>query len=70
MYKMNKSKRINKAISIAVTFGGIDGAHHKDWVIDQMLRALADYRYDELVEDACEEDGDPTAYVWDVGIAP
>lgn len=36
----NKSERIEKALSIAVAYGGIDGAHHKDWVIDQMVRAL------------------------------
>jgi len=32
--------RIEKALALAVKFGGIDGAHHKDWVIDQMVRAL------------------------------
>lgn len=32
--------KISKAISYAVDYGGIDGAHHKDWVIDQMVRAL------------------------------
>lgn len=33
-------QRITKALAIAVAYGGIDGAHHKDWVIDQMVRAL------------------------------
>lgn len=33
-------QRIAKAIQYAVSFGGVDGAHHKDWVIDQMVRAL------------------------------
>lgn len=32
--------RINKAIEYAVKYGGIDGDHHKAWVIDQMVRAL------------------------------
>lgn len=32
--------RINKALAVAVAYGGIDGAHHKDWTIDQMVRAL------------------------------
>jgi len=31
---------IEKALEIAVQYGGIDGAHHKTWVIDQMVRAL------------------------------
>lgn len=33
-------ERIKKALDIAISYGGIDGAHHKDWVIDQMVRAL------------------------------
>jgi hypothetical protein len=32
--------RVKKALDIAISYGGIDGAHHKDWVIDQMVRAL------------------------------
>lgn len=33
-------ERIQKALDFAIRYGGIDGAHHKDWVIDQMVRAL------------------------------
>jgi hypothetical protein len=33
-------ERIQKALAIAVQFGGTDGAHHKEWTIDQMVRAL------------------------------
>lgn len=33
-------KRIEDALAIAVQFGGVDGDHHKAWVIDQMVRAL------------------------------
>lgn len=32
--------RIKKSLEIAVRFGGIDGDHHKAWVIDQIVRAL------------------------------
>lgn len=32
--------QIGKALEIAMSYGGIDGAHHKTWVIDQMVRAL------------------------------
>jgi hypothetical protein len=32
-------KRIEKAIKFAES-GQADGAHHKDWAIDQMVRAL------------------------------
>jgi hypothetical protein len=37
---MTKQDRIDRALDYAVRYGGIDGAHHKNWVIDQMVRAL------------------------------
>ena len=33
-------ERIDKALQYAADYGQIDGAHHKTWVIDQMVRAL------------------------------
>jgi hypothetical protein len=73
--------RFDRAIDFAIRFGGIDGDHHKAWVIDQMVRALTgcpvedgvqgeSLQYEELIADACEDDGDPEAYDWEVGIAP
>ena len=63
-------ERINNAIMIALRYGDIDGAHHKSWVIDQMVRALAGEDYDAIIANACDgEDGEST-YSWDVGIAP
>ena len=32
--------RIQRAIGIAMSYGGFDGGHHKMWTIDQMVRAL------------------------------
>jgi len=51
------------AIEIATRYGGIEGDHHRAWVIDQMVRALLGDRYNEWVE--TERDGE-----WDEGIAP
>lgn len=31
---------VSAALEVAVRFGGVDGDHHKAWVIDQMVRAL------------------------------
>lgn len=62
--------RIAQAISIAVKYGGIDGAHHKTWVIDQMVRVLAQDNYEQIVADACDGEDGPNTYEWDVGIAP
>ena len=73
--------RIDKALSIAVAYGGIDGAYHKDWVIDQMVRSLtgcpvqADGQgespaYQTLVAAAKTGEDGPDTYNWDIGIAP
>jgi hypothetical protein len=37
---MTADERIARALEIAHTYGGTDGEHHKQWVIDQMVRAL------------------------------
>lgn len=56
-----------KALEIAVRYGGIDGDHHKAWVIDQMVRALLDNEetYRKLVNDLAAD-----GYVWNEGVAP
>jgi len=67
---MTESEKIDKAIEIAVGFGGIDGDHHKSWVIDQMVRVLAGDRYESIVADAKAGEDGPDTYDWVVGIAP
>lgn len=61
---------VQEAISLAVRYGGHDEAHHKAWVIDQMVRVLAGDRYAEIVREAKAGDDDPETYSWDEGIAP
>jgi hypothetical protein len=68
--EMKKSKKIRKAIELAVRFGGIDGDHHKSWVIDQMVRLLAGDQYDKIVTKAKAGEDGPETYSWNVGIAP
>jgi hypothetical protein len=59
-----------QAVEIAVRWGGIDGGHHKAWVIDQMVRALTGERYATVVAEARDGEDGPETYDWDVGIAP
>lgn len=59
-----------KAIDIALEYGQTDGAHHKMWVIDQMLRALTGDDYDRIITDYCTGSDGPDTYWWDEGIAP
>jgi hypothetical protein len=67
---MTDKDKIDKAIEFAVEYGGIDGSHHKDWVIDQIVRILAEEKYDKVVADACMGEDGLYTYVWDTGIAP
>jgi len=68
--------RITKAVRVAVCYGGIDGGHHKAWVIDQIVRALLTdddgdmSEYDEVVKRAKAGEDGPDTYEWDEGVAP
>lgn len=67
---MESEERIQVALDIAIQYGGIDGEHHKMWVIDQMVRALSGDTYNRLIVNACDREDGPDTYDWDVGIAP
>lgn len=61
---------VDAALDVARRYGSIDGAHHKAWVIDQMVRALTGRLYDDWVQDArtgADGQGDGE---WDTGTAP
>ena len=60
--------RIKQALDVAFHNGGIDGAHHKQWVIDQMVRALTGKSYEHWVSD-WEMMGNEWQD-WEEGIAP
>jgi hypothetical protein len=62
--------RIMKALDIATDYGGIDGAHHKMWVIDQMVSALTGDHYSEWVKLHKHGEDGPETYNWGRGIAP
>lgn len=65
---INNAKR-QEALDLINQYGGTDGAHHKQWLLDQLVRKLAD-DYDEwVVRFQFGEDGART-YLWDEGIAP
>lgn len=64
---MTDAQKIEVALAIA---SQPDGSHHKDWVIDQMVRALVGDGYDRWVADRKNGIDGPETYSWDVGIAP
>ena len=80
---MIESERIAKAVGIAVEYGLDDGADHKMWVIDRMVRILTDCPI--VIKTAVGSDGNSYTYetyeqnetyraavgeYWDEGIAP
>lgn len=69
---MTTDKKIEKALKLVLVYGGIDGAHHKTWVIDQMVRALlgSEKLYEKWVKDTKAGEDGPDTYSWDTGIAP
>jgi hypothetical protein len=76
--------RIAKALEFAGDYGTIDGAHHKMYVIDQIVRALTgcpvitknavDYKNVPYEYEAQGESPEYLAFIgdeeWDEGIAP
>lgn len=61
--------KITNTLEVAYNHGQTDGAHHKAWVIDQMVRRLLGDDYDEWIKEYKYEDG-VESYAWDEGIAP
>lgn len=58
-------------VTLIGSFGGIDGAHHKQWVLDQVLRKLLGARgYTKWLKDHNAGEDGPNTYSWDEGIAP
>lgn len=71
---MTDSEKIETAIRIIEEFGSIDGAHHKQWVLDQVIQVLLGGEYEDWKEemrgDWLEEYDEYEYGEWDKGIAP
>ena len=65
-----QTAQVDEALELARLYGGIDGDHHKAWVIDQMVRALTGDDYPAFVADAKDGENGPESYEWSEGIAP
>ena len=64
--QLGKGTFVEQACALILGWGSTDGAHHKQWVLDQTLRLLTTSdEYENLIT-AYESSG----YEWDTGIAP
>jgi hypothetical protein len=69
--KRNEVKEAEQsALDIIMQYGGIDGAHHKDWVLDQVVRKLTGDDYEKWVADAKSGEDGADTYGYSEGIAP
>ena len=69
-YLWAAESNIAEALELIVQYGGIDGAHHKQWVLDQVVRKLTGPTYLNWVVEQCNGKDGPNTYEWDEGIAP
>ena len=58
------------AVEVLLFDGAYDGAHHKQWVIDQAIRILMGDNYDRTIEIFKSGEDGPDTYEWDEGIIP
>lgn len=53
----------DEIVALILEYGWIDGSHHKQWLIDQILRVASGAKYEGIVSSFFEND-------WDEGVAP
>ena len=75
MMKTTQGKRASAALSIANVYGGVEGETHKQWVIDQMVRALLGFDedptdYERWINDYGFGPNAEICWEWDFGTAP
>jgi len=63
---LRQGNAVERASVFVLDNGAIEGAHHKQWVLDQTLRQIAGERYDTMTAVY----SDITGEEWDCGIAP
>jgi excisionase family DNA binding protein len=59
-----------QVLDLITQYGGIDGAHHKQWLLDQIVRILTGDGYENWVAEYQDGEDGPETYEWDEGIAP
>ncbi len=64
------TSKLDAALAVIVENGDIDGSHHKQWVLDQVVRTLTGDGYRAWVEAYCAGEDGPDTYAWDEGVAP
>ena len=59
-----------KVLDLIFEYGQIDGAHHKMWVIDQIVKILTKDKYNTWIKNYVYDEETGDVYDWDKGIKP
>lgn len=72
MTDLEGRQRIQSSLQFIREYGAYDGGHHKQWVLDQVVRILTGTPegYQEWVQDTTAGEDGPDTYAWEEGIAP
>lgn len=60
---MTNAQKLTEIVALILDKGSEHRAHHKQWVLDQVLRIALESKYDAVISDFY--DGE-----WDEGVAP
>ncbi len=67
---MKAEKKVRDVQDLITEWAGIDGSHHKQWLIDEIIRVITGDGYDQWVSAYNNGEDGPNTYEWDKGIAP
>lgn len=67
---MSDNETIKEIEALIKTYGGFDGGHHKQWLLDQIVRKITGNTYEQWVSEWEDGEDGPKSYQWDCGIAP
>jgi len=65
--EMNTAKQV---LDLIEAWGGIDGGHHKQWLLNEIVKAITKDGYEKWVREYEDGEDGPKTYFWDTGIAP
>jgi len=61
---------VKQVLSLIEEWGGIDGGHHKQWLLNEIVKTITKDGYEKWVEKYEDGEDGPETYEWDTGIAP
>ena len=59
-------------LNLIFRYGGIDGEHHKQWLLNEIVRTTTETEeeYEQWVDKYEDGENGSQTYFWDIGIAP